>query len=109
VCYRICGEGGCPKSRSKGAQVPPIKNVPLSPPIQQKVYPEVREESKQEVDEDPESNSNSNPIREEFPFQLKLRQLEEMGFSSRSRNIEVLIRNGGDVLRAVKDLLDKHN
>jgi len=67
--------------------------------VNQTIYPEV--ESKQEIEVDDQTVP-------ELPFQAKLRQLEEMGFNSRTRNIEILIRNGGDVLRSVKDLLDKH-
>jgi len=38
-----------------------------------------------------------------------MKQLEEMGFLSQSKNIEVLIKNRGDVLKTVKDLLEKSN
>lgn len=43
------------------------------------------------------------------PFQVKLGQLEEMGFTNRSKNIESLIKNSGDVLKTVKELLEKNN
>eukprot|EP01114_Cavostelium_apophysatum_P022267 TRINITY_DN799_c0_g1_i1.p1 TRINITY_DN799_c0_g1~~TRINITY_DN799_c0_g1_i1.p1 ORF type:complete len:292 (+),score=93.14 TRINITY_DN799_c0_g1_i1:100-975(+) len=46
---------------------------------------------------------------EDAPFQSKMNQLEEMGFRDRSKNIEVLINNGGDLLQSVKDLLEKGN
>jgi len=45
----------------------------------------------------------------ELPFQSKLKQLEEMGFASRTNNIEALINNNGDVLQTVKELLEKKN
>jgi len=101
ICSR--SSSSCPVSLCSRRQIP----VPSPQHVNQNRNPNpevVEVESKQEVEED-----EPQPNREELPFQLKLRQLEEMGFSSRSRNIEVLIRNGGDVLRAVKDLLDKHN
>jgi len=69
-------------------------------------------ESKEEVD----SNDNNNirqPSRnlneKGLPFQTKLKQLEDMGFTSRTNNIEALINNNGDVLETVKELLEKKN
>jgi len=59
------------------------------------------------------SNSEAEEIKirkaDELPFQSKMKQLEEMGFLSQSKNIEVLIKNRGDVLKTVKDLLEKSN
>jgi len=39
-------------------------------------------------------------------FELKLTQLEDMGFSNRAVNLELLTKYDGDLLEAVKDLLD---
>jgi len=91
-----CGKTSlnCPIKREP---IPVPQRCPMEQPSMIRQY--VQPESKIEV----ESNS------QELPFQAKLRQLEEMGFTSRTRNIEILIRNGGDVLRSVKNLLDKHN
>lgn len=66
---------------------------------------------------DSSTNSNSNSISKDevqttelqLPFQEKLKQLEEMGFSNRAKNVEVLVKNGGDILKAVKDLLEKRH
>jgi len=40
------------------------------------------------------------------PFENKLKQLEEMGFPNRARNIEALVKHNGDMTFVVKDLLD---
>lgn len=39
-------------------------------------------------------------------FEQKLKQLEEMGFPNRSKNIEFLVKRNGDMILVVKDLLD---
>jgi len=40
------------------------------------------------------------------PFEAKLRQLEEMGFINKQKNIELLVKHKGDMLQAVKFLLE---
>jgi len=47
--------------------------------------------------------------QQQTPFQSKLKQLEDMGFISKTNNIEALINNNGDVLETVKELLEKKN
>jgi len=44
--------------------------------------------------------------RKESPFESKLKQLEEMGFFDRARNIEFLVKRKGDMIHVVKDLLE---
>jgi len=44
--------------------------------------------------------------RKESPFESKLNQLEEMGFSNKTRNIEFLVKRKGDMIHVVKDLLE---
>jgi hypothetical protein len=44
--------------------------------------------------------------KKESPFEAKLAQLEEMGFTNRGRNIDLLVKRKGDMLRVVKDLLE---
>lgn len=54
----------------------------------------------------PNVNANGNSAPKELnPFQLKLKQLEEMGFVERERNIAALLKNDGNLLQTVKDLL----
>jgi len=67
--------------------------------------------SPKEVKPKPQIIQPKEEIRreDELPFQSKMKQLEDMGFLSQSKNIEVLIQNRGDVLKAVKDLLEKSN
>jgi len=52
---------------------------------------------------------DNNNVNVNDSFQAKLKQLEEMGFNQRTKNIEALITNGGDILKAVKQLLEKIN
>jgi len=40
------------------------------------------------------------------PFELKVQQLEEMGFANRALNIQLLIQAKGDIIQVVKKLLD---
>jgi len=39
-------------------------------------------------------------------FEAKLQQLEEMGFSDRPRNVELLVKCNGDMVSVVRDLLE---
>jgi len=45
-------------------------------------------------------------VKEPSPFEVKLQQLEDMGFSDKSKNVELLVRFRGDVLAVVRHLLD---
>jgi len=47
---------------------------------------------------------NPEPITSSF--EQKLKQLAEMGFTNRERNIKLLVKYNGDMLHVVKDLLD---
>jgi len=40
------------------------------------------------------------------PFEMKLKQLEEMGFLNRAKNVELMVKHSGDMVRIVRDLLD---
>jgi len=40
------------------------------------------------------------------PFEQKLKQLEEMGFLNRAKNVELMVKHSGDMVRIVRDLLD---
>jgi len=46
------------------------------------------------------------PKQEVTPFEAKLAQLEEMGFTNRGRNVDLLVKRKGDMIRVVKDLLE---
>jgi len=39
-------------------------------------------------------------------FESKLKKLEEMGFVDRNVNIELLVKNNGDVTQVVRDILN---
>jgi len=57
------------------------------------------------------NNNNSMELNQEIPIPMqdKLKQLQDMGFMDRTKNISTLVRNGGDLLQSVKDLLEKSN
>lgn len=71
-------------------------------------------EGKQEEKETPSTSakqevvapSSPAPAKELNTFQLKLKQLEEMGFQEKEKNIAALLKNGGNLLQTVKDLVD---
>jgi len=70
-------------------------------------------EEKVEVQPSPiASNSNSAaPIAEAdakpiSPFEIKVKQLEEMGFLERATNIELLVKYRGDIVQVIKKLLE---
>jgi hypothetical protein len=56
-----------------------------------------------------ETSSENFNTKDGTNFEVNLKRLEEMGFNDRSKSIEILIKNGGNLLRTVKDLLDKAN
>jgi len=69
-------------------------------PVQSQMYPQLHQH--------PTGFQPSNNINERnnlSPFETKLKQLEEMGFQNRNKNIELLIKHGGDLLETVKEIL----
>jgi len=95
--------------------VEPISTAPLTPlrMVEKKQDPEVEEPKnatvipltplrmvEKKVDE---------PKKEEpkiSAFEAKLNQLEEMGFSDRPRNVQLLVKWNGDMVAVVKDLVE---
>jgi len=53
----------------------------------------------------PKIEKKEEPKAVSNPFEMKLKQLEEMGFTNKLQNIEILVKNKGEMLQAVKDLL----
>jgi len=79
---------------------------------------EVKEEKKEEVPvvikEEPKEEPKKEEVKEEKkeqsapvidPFTAKLNQLNDMGFTNRERNINLLMKHKGDLVAVVKDLL----
>jgi len=55
------------------------------------------------------SNNNTKEAQGQgqvSPFEKKVRQLSEMGFNDKMRNIQLLLQNNGDMLETVKSLLE---
>jgi len=97
---------GCNRRGANRADAP----IPSAPPVDreehvaqpaQPLYPRVDREEHVNQPSYPRVNED----RGARMFEEKLKQLEEMGFLSRTRNIEVLIKNNGNILQSVKDLL----
>jgi len=107
---------------------PVLTPTPSSPVVEKKVEETKVEETKVEVAPTPSEvvtdnntplypvlsndDSNKNDVTEESkpqepsPFEVKLKQLEDMGFSDKQRNVELMVKNNGDMLQVVRDLLE---
>jgi len=96
--------------------VPKAESPKSSPVVEKKVQPApvpvpVKVEAPQvQKIETPKVESPKVEVKNEAPKQLtpleaKLVQLEEMGFADKIQNINILIKNNGDMLNTVKDLL----
>jgi len=98
----------------------PVTPVPVpSPVVEKKIEetikvvqqietpptPVVLVEKKEEVKQMPKIEKKEEPKAVSNPFEMKLKQLEEMGFTNKLQNIEILVKNKGEMLQAVKDLL----
>jgi len=79
-----------PELTNVTVSVPPIVEQPSVPIVDTKQEEIIPQETKKEL----------------TAFETKLKQLEEMGFLVRNKNIELLIKNGGDLLVTVKNLLE---
>jgi len=66
-----------------------------------------QQDEKIQKDEQKEDTSvNGEPIEStNITFVQKLSQLQDMGFTNRQRNIEVLVRNNGNIIETVRDLV----
>jgi len=101
-----------PKQEKK--EEPKIEVKPLTPlriPVKVEVpQPEKKEEQKVPIAaqsvEIPKVETPKQQEKKESPFESKLKQLEEMGFPNRARNIELLVKRKGDMIHVVKDLLE---
>lgn len=67
--------------------------------------PEEQEEVA-EQESSPLSYSDWDKDREEDPFDMQLTQLEDMGFSDRVKNRQLLEQYKGDIVATIRDLLD---
>jgi len=77
-----------------------------SPKVEEKAEEKKPEEVKPEekkVEEKPVEQKQ--PEKQDHPFESKLKQLEDMGFTERSVNIALLVQYSGDMLAVVRDLL----
>jgi len=72
-----------------------------------KEEPKKEEPKKEEPKkEEPKKEEPKKPEPAPHPFESKLQQLDEMGFSNRVSNIALLVRHNGDMLAVVRDLLE---
>jgi len=118
---RKCGRGSCWTQSSSGSQCPlanwcsstvapksiDVNTVPKSEEVLNKETADTSFEGKQEQEYEQEYEQEHEKVNS--PFESKLKQLEEMGFSDRTANIELLIKHGGNLLKSVKALLEKTN
>lgn len=87
--------------------------VPAAEPVVEEKPAEVPVEEKKEENPVAEPTPVAEPVPvveptpvPMTPFEQKLKQLEEMGFVNKQRNIELLVQHKGDMLQAVKYLLE---
>jgi len=99
----------------------PVPEVPIQKPspviekkkIEVKVAPIVEQQTTSiekkvevpKVNESPKVVEKKEESKVSSPFEMKLKQLEDMGFVDKIKNIEILVKNKGDMLQTVKDLL----
>jgi len=81
----------------------PVKN-PESPTVVPKENQDVSPVSP--ASPSPSVPSSPVPSKLISPFELKVQQLEEMGFSNRVLNIQLLVESKGDIIQVVKKLLN---
>jgi len=77
-------------------------------PIQEELPQEVAksEEPHNDQPERPDDKEEEEVKVGENTFAKKLRQLEEMGFVDRERNISLLVKHKADIVQTIKDLLE---
>jgi len=96
-----------PKTESPKVESPKVESPKVeSPKVEPKVESPKKEERAPESPKRETSKPIDIPLKKESPFESKLKQLEEMGFINRGRNIEVLVKNKGDMVLVVRDLLE---
>jgi len=121
---RPCGRWmRCPRNANNNAELPKEEvkqevkkeevkmEIPKSDPIAIPIPPIVEEKPK-EVVPDPEAKKEEVKVevpKEESkkidPFTSKLNQLEEMGFTNRTQNVNLMMKHRGDLVAVVKELL----
>jgi len=80
----------------------PEEKKPEEKKPEEKKPEQTKPEEKKPEEKKPEDKKAE---KQEHPFESKLKQLEEMGFTERSVNIALLVQYGGDLLAVVRDLL----
>jgi len=102
-------------SRQRPASVPVDKPVKETADIPLKVVEQPSQPTNIPKKEEPAPIVAEEPKKVEEPkkeqpkisaFEAKLQQLEEMGFSDRPRNIQLLVKWNGDMVLVVRDLLE---
>jgi len=101
-----------PKVESPKLEEPqPSIVVPVEEPKKEEQIPvqPVEEPKAEELKVEPPKQEDTKPVVVEakpiHPFEEKLKQLEDMGFTETQKNIELLVKNNGDMIKTVMDLL----
>jgi len=114
-----CGRRRCPRENSNGCKKEECKQGKEEVKKEEKTEKQEKESKEEikvpEVQEQPkeiklpEVKVTEKPVVEEkplTPFEIKLKQLEEIGFGNRDLNIDLLVKNKADLARTIRDLLD---
>lgn len=96
-----------PKEETVQVQEPVVESTSEVVKEVETVVPQTEQvEIKEEKEVEPIKVEEVVQQTELSPFESKLKQLEEMGFVNRQKNIEFLVRSKGDMLETVKFLLE---
>jgi len=79
-----------------------VQSLPVPVPVPVKIETPQKIETKVVI---PKVEVKNEASKQLTPLEAKLVQLEEMGFADKIQNINILIKNNGDMLNTVKDLL----
>jgi len=98
------------KPTEKKEETKPIEKKEEPKPVE--IKQEVKKEEVKKVEqlpkpvEAPKVEKKQEPAVA-HPFEVKLKQLEEMGFGDRARNISLLVHNKMDLVKTIRDLLEQ--
>jgi len=92
----------------KKVEVVKVETTPVkveTTPVKVETTPVKVESTPVKVETTPVKSQTSEASKQLTPLEAKLLQLEEMGFTNKVQNINILIKNKGDMLNTIKDLL----
>jgi hypothetical protein len=105
-CVRTCPRKQPETPAAETKSEPVETTVPQEGVKSEETVPEPEVKEAESVKVEPEVSVPEEKKKELSPFEAKLVQLEDMGFVDREKNIERLVRNSGDLVRTIRELLE---